>query len=466
MCVFTKELPMLNAPLSSDSHVELAKVVAEELCKDSNANIVVDGEGFWRYNGKIWKQLDAKTVRKAVVAIDGHPIVRGLDPKSGEATYRSLKVTSSLMEGVVSVMAVMFGAGKEDFFKTAPFGLQFNNGFLTINDGGELVLKASSPKWRQRVLMEWDWEPKAYAPRWEEALEQWFQVNPDSEASTAFDANHDAMEKRMYLQEFAGACLMGFAPKFAKATILLGAGQNGKSKFIEAVQMAFPEGAWSTVEPQTLSNEYRAAQLAGKRINFAADIPSTEIVSSHIFKAAVTGDVIMARHIRQDPFSFKPEAGHLFSANALPGTRDHSAGFWRRFVVIEFANRFKGKQLDPHLGKKLQAEKPAIIAWMVRGAQRLLKNGRYSIPTSSLHQLNTWRKDSDVVALWLDDCTKDVMDAAEGTMPRDMWRSFDVWRNSSRYSPMGERTFYRRLKNLIGDPVRRSYGKRFLKQLL
>lgn len=457
---------MLSTPLSSDSHVDIANLVAKELCEGSGSELIVDGEGFWRYNGKVWQSLTHKTIRKAVIGFNGHPVVRGIDAKSGEMTYRSLKVTSSLMEGVASVMNVQFGAGNEDFFKAAPFGLQFNNGFLTIDDEGELVLKPSAPKWRQRVLLDWDWEPKAYAPRWEEALEQWFEVNPDSDLKTGFDLHQDAIDKRMFLQEFAGACLMGFAPKFAKATVLLGAGQNGKSKFIEAVQMAFPDGAWSTVEPQTLSNEYRAAQLAGKRINFAADIPSTEIVSSHIFKAAVTGDVIMARHIRQDPFSFKPEAGHLFSANALPGTRDHSAGFWRRFVVIEFANRFKGKQLDPHLGKKLQAEKPAIIAWMVRGAQRVLKNGQYTIPTSSLQQLNNWRRDSDVVALWLHDHTKDVEDAAEGTKPRDMWQSFDIWRNSSRYSPMGERTFYRRLKNLIGEPTHRNYGNRYLKQLL
>ena len=457
---------MLNTPLNSDSHVEIAELVAKQLCKDSDAELIVDGEGFWRYDGKIWQSLTPKTIRKAILALNGHPIVRGIDAKSGEVTYRSLKATNALMEGVASVMNVQFGAGYEDFFKAAPFGLQFNNGFLTINDKGKLVLEASSPEWRQRVLMPWDWEPKAYAPRWEEALEQWFKANPDSDLQTGFDLDQDALEKRMFLQEFAGACLMGFAPKFAKATILLGSGQNGKSKFIEAVQMAFPEGAWSTVEPQTLSNEYRAAQLAGKRINFAADIPSTEIVSSHLFKAAVTGDVIMARHIRQDPFSFKPEAGHLFSANALPGTRDHSAGFWRRFVVIEFANRFEGDELDPHLGKKLRAEKPAIIAWMVRGAQRLLKQGQYTTPTSSIHQLSNWRRDSDVVALWLEERTKDVQDAAEGTKPSIMWRNFDDWRSSSRYSPMGERTFYRRLKNLIGDPIRRSYGKRYLKRLL
>ena len=457
---------MLNAPLNSDSHVEIAKVVAEHLCKDSQADLVVNDEGFWRYDGKIWKRLSPQTVRKTVAALDGHPIIRSKDPSTGDMTFRPLKVTNALLEGVASVIAVLFGAGNEAFFRTAPFGLQFNNGFLTIDDEGELVLRPSSPKWRQRVLMDWDWEPKAYAPRWEEALEEWFQVNPVSEEKTGFDTEHDAMDKRMFLQEFAGACLMGFATKFAKATILLGSGQNGKSKFIEAVQMAFPEGAWSTVEPQTLSNEYRAAQLAGKRINFAADIPSTEIVSSHLFKAAVTGDVIMARHIRQDPFSFKPEAGHLFSANALPGTRDHSQGFWRRFVVIEFDNQFSGDQLDPYLGKKLRAEKPAIIAWMVRGAQRLLRNGQYTIPASSTHHLSNWRRDSDVVALWLEERTVDVEDATEGTRPSGMWRDFDDWRNSSRYSPMGERTFYRRLKNLIGDPVRRSYGKRYLRRLL
>jgi len=235
---------MLNAPLNSDSHVELAKVIADQLCKDYETELVVDGEGFWSYDGKIWKILCPKVIRTVISDLDGHPVVRGMDPKSGEVTYRTLKMTSSLVEGVYSVMSFRFGGGKEDFFKTAPFGLQFNNGFLTIDDKGELILKPSAPKWRQRVLLDWDWEPKAYAPRWEEALEQWFEVNPDSDLKTGFDLDQDGLDKRIFLQEFAGACLMGFAPKFAKATILLGAGQNGKSKFIEAIQLAFRVGAW------------------------------------------------------------------------------------------------------------------------------------------------------------------------------------------------------------------------------
>ncbi len=447
---------MLNAPLSSDSHTYLAKVVAEQLCQGSEAGLVVDGEGFWRYDGRVWRRISPSVVRTAVSALDGHPIIRSHDHSSGEMVCRPLKASNALIEGVVSVMSFLFAAGKEDFFKTAPFGLQFNNGFLTIDDSGELVLHPSAPKWRQRVLMDWDWEPKAYATRWEKALEEWFRVNQISEDQSSFDPHDDALQKRMFLQEFTGASLMGFATRYAKATILLGAGQNGKSKFIEAVQMAFPKDAWSAVEPQTLSNEYRAALLAGKRINFAADIPSTEIVSSFTFKAAVTGDVITARHIRQDPFSFRPEAGHLFSANALPGTRDHSAGFWRRFVVVEFANRFEGNQLDPHLGDKLASERPAIVAWMVRGAQRLLKNGDYTIPHSSKALLRTWRQDADIVARWLEDRTRVAKNASGWTSGQKLWHAFDAWRQDNRYSTMSSRTFYLRLSNILGKPTKRN----------
>ena len=57
MCHHDKELPMLNAPLNSDSHPYLAQVVAERLCKDSEADLVSTQQGFWRYNGRVWERL-------------------------------------------------------------------------------------------------------------------------------------------------------------------------------------------------------------------------------------------------------------------------------------------------------------------------------------------------------------------------------------------------------------------------
>jgi len=454
----------MNEPLEFDSHAYLAGVIAQTLCKDSEADLVAAEEVFWRYNGKVWGKIPPKVVRKAVVDLDRHPVLRGQDPSTGELKFRPLRVTSSLVEGVVSILSIKFGAHHQDFFQDAPFGLQFNNGFLTLGLDGELKLKPCSPSWRQRILMPWDWDVSAEAPRWKQALDQWFNVLAPSQDSL-FDTEQDAIDKRLFLQEFVGASLMGFATRYGKATILSGGGENGKSKFIEAIQDAFPDGAWTSIEPQTLSEEYRAAELAGKRINFSADIPSTELVSSHIFKAAVTGDVIMARHIRQDPFKFKPEAGHLFSANELPPTRDYSHGFWRRFVVVEFANKFTGQNKDPHLTDKLQKELPGIVAWMVRGAIRLLKQGDYTIPPSSTALLDAWRNDSDVVSRWLQECTEPVTQFSMGSTPASLYNHFDAWRQRRRYKDITDQTFFRRLAAIVGPSQRRRSIRHYLRRI-
>lgn len=451
----------MNEPLEFDSHAYLSQIIAQTLCRSSEADLVAAEEAFWRYNGKVWQEIHPKVIRNAVVKLDRHPVQRGQDPSTGEFKFRPLRVTSSLVEGVISILSIKFGAHNQDFFEDAPFGLQFNNGFLTLGLNGELELKASSPSWRQRILMPWNWDVDAPAPRWEEALDQWFNVHIRSNQDL-FDIDQDALDKRLYLQEFAGASLMGLATRYGKATILTGHGENGKSKFIEALQDAFPEGAWTSIEPQTLSEEYRAAELAGKRINFSPDIPSTELVSSHIFKAAVTGDVIMARHIRQEPFKFKPEAGHLFSANELPPTRDYSRGFWRRFVVVEFGNRFTGRNKDPHLTDKLHRELPGIVAWMIRGAIRLLKQGDYTIPKSSIALLDAWRKDSDVVARWLEDTTESVTHFSAGTTPNTLFQHFDAWRQRRRYKDITDKAFFRRLTLLIGKSQHQKNTRHYL----
>ncbi len=455
----------MNEALEFDSHPYLARIVARQLSKDSEADLVFTEKVFWLYNGKIWEPLCSETVRLAAIDLDRHPVIRGKDPQSGELLCRPLKANYHLVEGIASTLKVLFGARQQDFFQKAPFGLQFNNGFVTVDLDGQVTLRPSSPSWRQRILMPWDWDINAQAPRWEQALDQWFRVCPANGQEVPFDPDTDALHKRMFLQEFAGASLLGLATRYGKATILTGHGENGKSKFIEAIQNAFPEGAWTTLEPQTLGEEYRAAELAGKRINFSADIPSTELVSSHVFKAAVTGDAIMGRHIRQDPFKFKPEAGHLFSANELPPTRDYSHGFWRRFVVIEFANKFMGKDKDPHLADKLHQEIPGIVAWMVRGARRLLKNGQYTIPASSNALLDAWRTDSDVVARWLEEATQPVEHFSLGTPPNVLFEHFDTWRARRRYKDITETAFYKRLAQLIGQTQHQGNSRRHLRRL-
>ena len=436
--------------LESKSHPYLARIAAKWLQGDSCVPVVRDSAGLWRFDGRVWKKLREGAACHAVMKFEHMPVASGYDEDKQTVITKPMSLTHSNIVGIRNVLYGLKEIDQPDFFQGAPSGLQFANGFLSLEDNGEIKFEACSPKHRQRMFMDWDWDPEAKAPRFEQALDQWFE--PKSIGNENFDVDQDAKEKVQFLQEFMGACLTGMATHFAKTAVLFGKGSNGKSAFIDAVMSVFPKGYTSAIDPQHMGQEYRAAQLEGKRINFAADIPSHEIVSSSMLKAVITGDVVTARHIRQDPFQFKPRAGHIFSANELPGTRDQSSGFWRRFVVVRFDNQFGKENRDIHLAKKLEAEQKGIIAWMIRGVSRALQQGHYTIPASSENTTRDWKRESDVVALWLEECTEEAQTAALKTQGQRLWASFDSWRQSNRYSPMGSRTFYRRLQNLVGKP--------------
>lgn len=447
--IVTKNEPYLE----SQSHPYLARIVARKLQGDSPVSVIHDNMSLWRYDNRVWRPFTEKQVEQAIMDLEHLPVVCGKDEQTQTLKTKPFIVNANIVRSIKTMLYSLRGVAEPNFFEEAPIGLQFNNGFLTIDDHGRLRFDQCSPNHRQRVLMDWDWQPNAQAPRFEQALDQWFEpTSYDDKENKEYDLDQDAKDRVRFLQEFAGACLVGVATRYSKAAILFGKGGNGKSIFIDAVRSVFPKEACSSIEPQTMGQEYRAAQLAGRRINFAADIPAHEIVSSSTFKAVVSGDIITARHIRQDPFEFRPEAGHLFSANELPGTRDHSNGFWRRFVVIEFPNYFDRDKRDSNISKKFQEEKAGIVAWMIQGAARLLRQGGYSVPASSDEICANWRREADVVALWLEECTQPATSTAARTAGQRLWDNFDNWRQRNRYSPMGSRTFYRRLQNLIGKP--------------
>lgn len=443
--------------LESKSHPYLARIAAKWLQGDSCVPVVRDSAGLWRFDGLVWRKLHEDAAFNAVMKLEHMPVASGYDEDKQTVITKPMSLTYGTILGIRNVLYTLKEVYHPEFFEEASKGIQFTNGFLSLEDNGEISFEASSPKHRQRVFINWDWDPNAKAPRFEQALDQWFE--PKSIGEEEFDVDQDAKEKVQFLQEFMGACLTGVAPKFGKAAVLFGKGSNGKSAFIDAVMKVFPKDYTSSIEPQHMGQEYRAAQLEGKHINFAADIPSHEIVSSSMLKAVITGDIVTARHIRKDPFQFRPRAGHVFSANELPGTRDQSKGFWRRFVVIPFNNQFNEKNKDIHLAQKLESEQQGIITWMIQGASRALEQGHYTIPESSEVVSRKWKRDSDVVALWLEECTEKSQTAASRTQGQRLWTSFDSWRQSNRYSPMGSRTFYRRLQNLVGKPHRTKAGK-------
>jgi len=125
------------------------------------------------------------------------------------------------------------------------------------------------------------------------------------------------------------------------AYIFTGEGQNGKSTFIQFLQIFIGNENYTTMSLQDLTdNRFSKAELEGKLMNMYPDISKNAIKYSGIFKSLTGGDEIPGERKFGQPFKFRNKAVFCFAANELPEVSDATFAFWRRWCVIPFPHKF------------------------------------------------------------------------------------------------------------------------------
>lgn len=322
------------------------------------------------------------------------------------------------------------------FFDNAPQGVAFANGFARVSAEG-VTFADKSPANRATSVVACDYDDKAECPTWLDTV------------NGVFRDDRDRDDKHKLLQEFVGACVVGIAANYAKCLVMIGDGENGKSVIGETIaELCFPPEAVCYIPPQSWVREYNLAQMTNARLNLANELPDADIQASDVFKTVIDGGTVVARKPYEPPYQFRPKAGHIFLANALPSTIDNSHGFWRRFFVVEF-NRDFGK--DParvtkgEMKARLTAERAGIVQWALWGAVRLLRQGKYTQPESHAAAISEWRLDVDPVAAFVDGCCKRTGDI---TPLKEIYPEYSRWCEKSGRRPASDRTLGRRLKSL------------------
>lgn len=201
------------------------------------------------------------------------------------------------------------------------------------------------------------------------------------------------------IQETVGYCLLKRYP-FAKAFMLLGPGENGKSTELNLIgKFLGEENVTSPSLQDLLYNRFSKAELYGKLADIHADIPSTTLERTGTFKMLTGGDTLYMERKNRDPFYAKNYAKLLYSANELPKTTDLTLAFFRRWVLIRFPNRFPegGPTTDPHLLEKLTTpeELSGFLNWALEGLRRLLKQGRFTQTKTRQEIENEWVMETD-----------------------------------------------------------------------
>jgi hypothetical protein len=113
-----------------------------------------------------------------------------------------------------------------------------------------------------------------------------------------------------------------------------------------------------------------AAQIGSKRIGLFTT-ESLAVIEDG-------GDPITARHMRQDEFTFIPQYKIFIIGNHMPRLTSVGDAMKRRLKLIPFLN--KPAKPDTDLPRKLEAEYPAILRWMIEGCLDWQKNGFVKCP--------------------------------------------------------------------------------------
>jgi putative DNA primase/helicase len=146
------------------------------------------------------------------------------------------------------------------------------------------------------------------------------------------------------LYQILAYCLLPDYP-LHRIFCFIGAGMNGKSKFLELLRKFIGEENVTATELDTLiSSRFEVTRLYKKLICQMGETNFSELNKTSILKKLSGGDMIGFEYKNKTPFESVNYAKILISTNNLPTTSDKTIGFYRRWLIIDFPNQFSEKK--------------------------------------------------------------------------------------------------------------------------
>lgn len=182
------------------------------------------------------------------------------------------------------------------------------------------------------------------------------------------------------LIESVGYCLWQAMP-LHKALMLIGAGSNGKSTFQKVIIKLLGEENTTSATLQSLcESRFMSAELYLKLANLSADLPDKALTRTGTFKTTSGGDRVQGEKKFKAPFWFYNYAKQVYSCNQIPSTPDDTDAYYRRWNIIEFPNKFEGKNCNANIVDELISpqELSGLLNRALEVLPGLLKRGAFS----------------------------------------------------------------------------------------
>jgi len=181
---------------------------------------------------------------------------------------------------------------------------------------------------------------------------------------------------------------------YHKALLCQGAGRNGKSTLFDIVTEYLGSHNVTGKEIYEFLQSFGTDNLFGRLANLSTDLPSKKITNSAAFKR-LFGDWLSAQRKNRSDLEFKNFAKFWISCNELFEVEDQTEGWYRRWVIIKFTQRFEEGSKSYLPRDKLislcttDEEKSGILNEALKGLDRLNKQGKFT-NDNGVEAVSTW----------------------------------------------------------------------------
>ena len=157
-----------------------------------------------------------------------------------------------------------------------------------------------------------------------------------------FFENLIGKENKSILYDLMAYCFYRQYP-YQKMFIFHGAGENGKTSYLDLLTHVLGQQNISSETPQELTQPggFSKGNLWKKFANVSSELPYTALADTNTIKGLCGGDIVKCNRKFKEPFQFKNFAKLVFAGNELPATNDKTYAFARRLYIIKFGTKIK-----------------------------------------------------------------------------------------------------------------------------
>ena len=360
------------------------------------------------------------------------------------------KITAILGKASTSGAVERFARADRAFAVTAATWDQDH--FLLGTPAGTVDLRTG--RLRSSLITDFITKQTAVAPSENQDCPLWLQFLRDAtRGDSAFIR---------FLQQWFGYCLTGDIREHA-LLFIFGPGGNGKSVLLNTVTAIMGDyAAVAAMDTFTASQNDRhptdLAMLRGARLVCVSETEEGRAWAESRIKSLTGGDPISARFMRQDFFTYQPQFKITVIGNHKPVLRNVDEANRRRFNLGPFIHIPTNP--DKELDRKLKAEYPAILRWMIDGCLDWQANGLTHPPVVTAATA-AYFADQDTVRQWVEDCCDTTANPPHfSDTVKSLYASWKNYALDRGEDAGGSKTFNIRLQNLGFMPIKDTDGIR------